>query len=155
MTFAHKMDANKLFFGYVCIIPLKININLKFSPPFRLPGNPVSAFVTFHLFVLPVLRYISNWNRNRCHLPVLTVSLANDVLPLDPRPEYMRASISSVNGKLWASVTGDQISSRLKSLVNADVLLQMPQMSESCSSLRRGAQVKAIVLKHDFISEVR
>lgn len=135
MTFAHKVDNNKLFFG--------------------LPGNPVSAFVTFHIFVLPVLRYISNWNKERCHLPVITVELENEYISLDPRPEYVRASIASVNGKLLASVTGNQISSRLKSLVNADVLLHLPAHTEGRPNIARGAQLKATVLKHDFISVVR
>lgn len=135
MTFAHKLEANKLFFG--------------------LPGNPVSAFVTFHIFVLPVLRYICNWNKERCRLPVITVTLENESLPLDDRPEYVRATVSSVNGKLLANVTGNQISSRLKSLVDADVLLHLPGKTAQLSSLSRGANIRASVLKHDFISKVR
>lgn len=122
---------------------------------FSLPGNPVSAFVTFHIFVLPVLRYISNWNKERCHLPVITVELENEYLSLDPRPEYVRASITSVNGKLMANVTGNQISSRLKSLVNADVLLHLPAQTEVRPNLVKGTPLKATVLKHDFISLVR
>lgn len=42
---------------------------------FGLPGNPVSAFVTFHLFVLPALRYICNYPPNKLALPVLTVEV--------------------------------------------------------------------------------
>lgn len=135
MTFAHKMEANKLFFG--------------------LPGNSVSAFVTFHIFVLPVLRYISNWNKERCRLPVITVELENEYLSLDPRPEYVRASIASVKGRLLANVTGNQISSRLKSLVNADVLLHLPAATDDRPNIVRGAVLKATILKHDFISVVR
>lgn len=122
---------------------------------FSLPGNPVSAFVTFHIFVLPLLRFMSNWNLERCRLPVITVELENEQLPLDDRPEYVRASITSVNGKLLASVTGNQISSRLKSLVNADVLLHLPGKTEAKHCLSRGASLNATVLKHDFISKVR
>lgn len=135
MTFGHKLNDNKLFFG--------------------LPGNPVSAFVTFHIFVLPVLRYISNWNKERCCLPVITVELENDYISLDSRPEYVRATITSVNGKLMASVTGNQISSRLKSLVNADVLLHLPPSTQERPNISKGAALKATVLKHDFISKVQ
>lgn len=105
--------------------------------------------------MLPLLRFLSNWNLEKCRLPVITVELENDQLPLDDRPEYVRASIASVNGKLLASVTGNQISSRLKSLVNADVLLHLPNKTESKPSLARGALLQATVLKHDFISKVR
>lgn len=135
MTFAHNFKVDRMFFG--------------------LPGNPISAFVTFHLFVLPVLRYISNWNVERCKLPVITVQLGNENLSLDDRPEYARASVESVDGKLIASVTGDQISSRLKSLIQADVLLHLPARTQDQASLPRGTVLKATVLRHDFISKVR
>lgn len=42
---------------------------------FGLPGNPVSAFVTFHLFVLPAIRFICNYPKNKLALPVLTVEV--------------------------------------------------------------------------------
>lgn len=42
---------------------------------FGLPGNPVSAFVTFHLFVLPALRFICNYHQDKLTLPVLTVEV--------------------------------------------------------------------------------
>lgn len=42
---------------------------------FGLPGNPVSSFVTFHLFVLPALRYITNYDVNKLSLPVITVEV--------------------------------------------------------------------------------
>lgn len=86
---------------------------------------------------------------------MITVELENDYISLDLRPEYVRASITSVNGKLMANVTGNQISSRLKSLVNADVLLHLPAQTEVRSNLVKGTPLKATVLKHDFISFVR
>lgn len=53
MTFAVSKDKNKYFFG--------------------LPGNPVSAFVTFHLFVLAALKYVNNFTN--CSLPIITVTV--------------------------------------------------------------------------------
>ena len=55
MTFASKND--KYFFG--------------------LPGNPVSAFVTFHLFVLPALRWAASWSKIKCPLAELQVTVKN------------------------------------------------------------------------------
>ncbi|KAM7349210.1 molybdenum cofactor synthesis protein cinnamon isoform 2-T2 [Cochliomyia hominivorax] len=52
MTFASKQD--KYFFG--------------------LPGNPVSAFVCFHMFSLPAIRWASGWSYEKCMLPVVQVT---------------------------------------------------------------------------------
>lgn len=38
---------------------------------FGLPGNPVSAFVTFHLFILPALRKRCGYNKHKLSLPVI------------------------------------------------------------------------------------
>ena len=45
------------------------------TPIFSLPGNPASALVTFHLFVLPALRKLSGWNSDRCQLPRIRVQV--------------------------------------------------------------------------------
>lgn len=44
---------------------------------FGLPGNPVSSFVTFHLFVLPAIRQISNYDVQKLELPIVTVEVRN------------------------------------------------------------------------------
>jgi len=58
---------------------------------FAVPGNPVSAAVTFQLVVVPALRRLAGWRDPR--LRRLHVVLAAD-LALDPvRPEYHRATL--------------------------------------------------------------
>lgn len=42
---------------------------------FGLPGNPVSAFVTFHLFVLPALRFITHYDLAKLELPIIMVEV--------------------------------------------------------------------------------
>ncbi|KAJ6646447.1 Molybdenum cofactor synthesis protein cinnamon [Pseudolycoriella hygida] len=122
---------------------------------FGLPGNPVSAFVTFHLFVLPALRYLQGQEEQKLQLSVISVELLNDSIELDPRPEFVRATIISVKGKLYAEVTGNQISSRLQSICGADVLLHLPPRSSNQTFVSKGAVLDASVLKHDFISFYR
>lgn len=39
----------------------------------------------------------------------LIVQLLNDAIDLDARPEYVRASVSSIGGQLHALVTGNQV----------------------------------------------
>ncbi|XP_005191663.2 molybdenum cofactor synthesis protein cinnamon [Musca domestica] len=131
MTFAAKGD--KYFFG--------------------LPGNPVSAFVCFHLFALPAVRWCSGWTQEKCMLPVVQVILENQSVPLDPRPEYMRATITSRNGQLYASITGNQMSSRLQSIVGADVLVHLPARTETKTEAKAGDILPASVLRYDFITK--
>lgn len=38
-------------------------------PVFALPGNPASALVTFHIFVVPALRRLGGWPVARSQLP--------------------------------------------------------------------------------------
>lgn len=42
---------------------------------FGLPGNPVSAFVTFHLFVLPALRKHCGYSEHKLSLPYIFVEV--------------------------------------------------------------------------------
>ncbi|XP_030382037.1 molybdenum cofactor synthesis protein cinnamon [Scaptodrosophila lebanonensis] len=121
---------------------------------FGLPGNPVSAFVTFHLFALPAIRWAAGWNLSKSMLPIIDVKLRrSQPIQLDPRPEYIRASVSSKNGKLYATINGDQISSRLQSIVGADVLIHFPGRSAEKSYAMDGDIYPASVLRFDFISQ--
>ena len=112
---------------------------------FALPGNPASALVTFHLFVLPALRKASGLENPM--LPVAKVSLAQDV-KLDPRPEYHRVFISvGTQGGLVASSTGGQRSSRVGSLRGANGLLCLPSSKDSGkTSLAKGEIADALIL---------
>lgn len=118
----------------------------KWKCVFALPGNPVSASVTFLLFVLPFLRRYIVLQEGR---QMIDLILDKDV-NLDVRPEYMRVKISSdKNGrKLAQFATANQISSRLNSLAEADALLVLPSKSAVCSKLLKGAIVKAIPLRN-------
>lgn len=45
------------------------------KPVFALPGNPASALVTFHIFVLPALRRLSGFPAHSCQLPRVSVKV--------------------------------------------------------------------------------
>lgn len=111
---------------------------------FSLPGNPASALVTFHLFVLPSLHAMSGVSPPG--LTKIPVNLAHD-FKLDPRrPEYHRAIVTvRRDGSLSASSTGGQRSSRVGSLKGANALLCMPKGSEP---LREGAKVDALLMNN-------
>jgi molybdenum cofactor synthesis domain-containing protein len=88
---------------------------------FGLPGNPVSSMVSLELFVRPaLLRMMGAADIEREIVPVV---LGNDVKQSD-RIEYQRAIVTvGVDGRLTASTTGNQISSRLLSMLGANALL--------------------------------
>ncbi|KIN00476.1 hypothetical protein OIDMADRAFT_165010 [Oidiodendron maius Zn] len=109
---------------------------------FSLPGNPVSAIVTFHLFVLPSLHFASGISP--AGLPKILVTLGHD-FRLDPqRPEYHRAIATiGTDGLIYAKSTGRQRSSRVGSLKSANALLCLPTGK---AVLEKGAQVKALLM---------
>lgn len=80
-----------------------------------LPGNPVSATVTSHLYVLPAARALSGYTKP--FSAKIKARLDSDVV-LDPRPEYYRVSLIWDGQDPVAKMesTGNQISSRLASL---------------------------------------
>lgn len=121
-------------------VPVKNDTGERISKViFSLPGNPASALVTFHLFVLPSLHQMSGISP--AGLTKVPVSLAHD-FPLDKsRPEYHRAiAVVDESGKLVATSTGGQRSSKVGSLRGANCLLCLPSGKEP---LRKGARVDA------------
>jgi gephyrin len=121
-------------------------------------GNPVSAFVTFNLFVKPLLSCLSNRDRavtdsevdiktyQRCQ-PV-RLELASKEHRLDDRPELARAVVaySAGAGMPTAGLTGDQRSSRLLSGRDANALVLLPQKSPSNETIRGGDIVTAFLI---------
>lgn len=109
---------------------------------FSLPGNPASALVTFHIFVLPSLHRLSGLQA--VGLPKIPVTLAHD-FPLDKtRPEYHRAVVSvGADGLLSANSTGGQRSSKVGSLKGANALLCLPN---GAGPMKKGEQAVALLM---------
>ncbi|CAB4030014.1 gephyrin-like [Paramuricea clavata] len=112
---------------------------------FALPGNPVSALVTFYLFVFPALRKMSGYQN--ANLPKIKAKLSTDV-KLDPRPEYHRVLLSWKHDHPipLATSTGSQCSSRLLSMRTANALLVLPPKTETRSMLAKDSIVDALVI---------
>lgn len=111
---------------------------------FALPGNPVSATVAFHLFVLPALRRMAGWEHaENQSIPVKIV----DDIALDGRPEFHRVHVKfdDKNG-LIAESTGNQMSSRMLSMVEANGLLQLPMRTPELPLLKKGTSVSCIMI---------
>jgi gephyrin len=112
---------------------------------FGLPGNPVSALVSFETFIRPALRAMAG-----CHeidRPRVPVRLAQGTPPSD-RIELQRAIVRvDGDGRLLASTTGSQASSRLASFVGANALLVIPPRDHAFEA---GEMVDAIMLAPPF-----
>jgi len=94
-------------------------------PWLGLPGNPVSALVTFELFGRPLLRTLLG--SSRPHRRTVPVVLAEDVALRAPLTHYLRAVLADGDDmRLQARLTGAQSSGMLTSMSTADALLVVP-----------------------------
>ena len=92
---------------------------------FGLPGNPVSAMVTFELFVRPALLKMSG--RARLTRPRLRARALAPIANPGSRRGYLRVQLeTTVEGMLGARLTGEQGSAILRSMVAADGLAVIP-----------------------------
>ncbi|HEX6242108.1 MAG TPA: gephyrin-like molybdotransferase Glp [Polyangiales bacterium] len=93
-------------------------------PVLGLPGNPVSAWVTFELFVRPGLRLmLGDPSPSRARLQVrLTRALAH----APGRTEFARAQLRATPAGVLAAPLANQGSGALSSLVGVDALLEIP-----------------------------
>ena len=103
---------------------------------FGLPGNPVSAAVTFQVFVRLALYAMLG----ESGVPqVRRARLAQPVHKKHARAELMRCALScDAEGVLWATPHAKQGSGMLRGLVESDALVLLP---EDARELERGAVV--------------
>jgi molybdopterin molybdotransferase len=116
-------------FGNYCGIPF-----------FGLPGNPVSAFISFMVFISPTIDKLSG--QKPYQRPVSRVRLGEKI-ESDGRESYLRAVISKEENHQVARLTGHQVSSNLLSLVQANALLIIPS---GVKSVPLGEEVDAWLL---------
>jgi len=109
-------------------------------PFIGLPGNPVSAFIGFEVFVRPALGKLLGLNQ--MVRPAQRVIL-EEAIESDGRESYLRALVMFVNGTWKAKLTGHQGSGNLRSLVQANALLLIPS---GVKFLPVGAEAEAWLL---------
>ncbi len=91
---------------------------------FALPGNPVSAMVTFELFVRPAILRMAG--HSRLHRPIVTARAGEAIRNPDRRRGYLRATLTPTDDGYRARLTGTQSSGVLRSMVAADGLAIVP-----------------------------
>jgi molybdopterin molybdotransferase len=111
-------------------------------PWLGLSGNPVSAMVSFELFVRPALRKMQGYSA--LFRRTVTVTLEEDVKIAAKLTHFLRAIVSrNQDGTLVARLTGMQSSGMLTSMAKANALLIVPETSPKVPS---GSQLKALLL---------
>lgn len=93
-------------------------------PVFGLPGNPVSSFVSFEVFVRPALRVLQG--RRDLLRPAVTARLGTDVTSPAHKRSYLRVQMSRDGAQWVATPTGHQGSHVISSIASADGLAEVP-----------------------------
>jgi molybdopterin molybdotransferase len=112
---------------------------------FGLPGNPVSSFVTFELFVRPILRRLAG-ETDPLARDTLTAMLDEPVSKAAGRRAFLRVRLVRRDGQWHASLAGGQGSHVLSALALADGLAIVP---EETDSLAAGESVEVIRLRNE------
>ena len=110
-------------------------------PLLGLPGNPVSAAVTFELFGRPVIRKMLG--HRRLLRPQVEVVVADGVSDVAMRRHYVRARVEWHDGHFIAHTTGNQGSHITTSLLNTNALVIVP---EGGVEVHPGDTAKALML---------
>lgn len=112
-------------------------------PWIGLSGNPVSAMVTFELYVGPAIRKMLG-HRRLFRAPV-TVTLDEPVTVSGDLTHFLRATVTTDDaGVAHARLTGTQSSGALRSMALADALLIVP---EGRARYEAGETLRAIPLR--------
>ena len=114
---------------------------------FGLPGNPVSAMVTFEQFVRPALRKMTGhraWYR-----PTLEATLGERLTKTPGRLHFVRVLLERRAGEVIARTTGSQSSGVLRSMSLAQGLLVFP--AEACE-IRRGETATVQIVDEGFFA---
>jgi molybdopterin molybdotransferase len=94
-------------------------------PCFGLPGNPVSAYVSFEVFVRPAIRKLQG--RTDLNRPRVTAVMDESVRSPAHKVSFLRVTLHRRSDGVWhARSTGAQGSGILRSVVLADGLAEVP-----------------------------
>lgn len=114
---------------------------------FGLPGNPVSAMMTFEEFVRPALLKMAG--RRSWFRPLLSAVAGERMTKKPGRLHFVRVRLERRDGQVVARSTGSQGSGVLRSMLRAQGVLIFPAEAEV---LEEGASAQVQVLDPDFLA---
>jgi putative molybdopterin biosynthesis protein len=111
------------------------------KPVLGIPGYPVSAFITFHLFAKPL---IYKWQGLEVEKPeMIRAKISRQVASALGQEEFLRVKIGKVGNNLIATPIS-RGAGVLMSLVRADGFVRIPAMSEGIGS---GTEVDVEIIR--------
>jgi molybdopterin molybdotransferase len=109
-------------------------------PYLGLPGNPVSAMVSFERFARPAI--LKMGGKQKLARPQVTVVMQEDIHS-DGRESYLRAIVQRTENGYIATTTGQQGSHMMTSLVKANALVIVP---DGVQHVNQGEHLVALML---------
>ena len=111
------------------------------TPIFTLPGNPVSAYVSFEVFVRPVLRRMLG--HQRVYRPVVRAVLTETLMSPEGKRQFARGHLSVEEGRYVVRPAGGQGSHMLGAMAQANCLVVVP---EDVTEVRPGTALAVLRL---------
>ncbi|HLA27754.1 MAG TPA: gephyrin-like molybdotransferase Glp [Syntrophales bacterium] len=112
---------------------------------FGLPGNPVSSMISFEQFIRPAL--LKMMGHKKIFRKSVKAILKEDIEKRKGLTHFIRAIVSLTGGRYTASITGEQGSGILKSMVMANGLIVA---SEDAELIKAGSEVLVQLLDNSL-----
>ncbi|MGH8775043.1 MAG: molybdotransferase-like divisome protein Glp [Jiangellaceae bacterium] len=118
-------------------------VGVEATPIFTLPGNPVSAFVSFEVFVRPAIRKMLGVSR--LHRPSVKAILQSTLRSREGKRQFARARWQPApDGSYLVTPLAGQASHRLADLAYANALVVVP---EHVTEIAAGQVVDTVLLE--------
>jgi len=112
------------------------------KPYFGLPGNPVSVFVSFEVFIRPAL--MKMMGRRQVFRPEVTARLEEDVVGPRGKMQFARVRVKRTQDGWVAVPTGGRGSNLIATVARANGLAVVPAGAERAPA---GSQVKVMLFR--------
>jgi molybdopterin molybdotransferase len=112
------------------------------KPYFGLPGNPVSVFVSFAVFVRPALMKLLG--RAELFRPEVTATLTTDISGPKDRLQFARVLVRRKPDGWTAESTGAASSNLISTVARANGLAMIPSGQETATA---GSQVRVMLFR--------
>jgi molybdopterin biosynthesis enzyme len=116
-------------------------------PVVTLPGDPIAAYISFELFVRPMIRTMLG--ASTIHRPAVKAKLEKQVTSPDNQRSYVRGILSEDGKSITPLGKGDSSAQdEQTTLSDANAFIAVP---ENVTSLETGAEVTVVVLERRYI----
>ena len=112
------------------------------KPYFGLPGNPVSVFVSFEIFVRPAI--LKMMGRTQLYRPEVTATLTEDVDGPRGKLQFARVRLERAGDGWTATPTGHRGSNLISTVVRANGLAMVPVGTATALA---GSEVRVMVFR--------